>query len=580
MMLGNHMRPLVYALLIFLLAGGVMVGGLSGIPLLDDIPEIQGNPHIRELFPPWSALTGGYYLPTRPLPYLSFAVDYQIWGASFTGYHVTNILLHAATAALLFGVAWNLLNLRPPPGANDGTRDFLAFAIAALWAIHPLQTHAVTYVYQRMEVMMAFFALLAIFLFLRAVRSSRPGAWLAASTGAVAAAVASKEAAMVLPLVIAACDRTFVEPSLRKIFRHRGAYYAALAVIPGTLLFVILAGQVNSYDARSIRPSALEYFLTQPGVLLHYLRLTILPAGLCFDYAWPVARTWQSILPPLLIISAAGIASIWLFIRRSPLGWLGVSFFLLLAPTSSFRPVADIANEYRMYLPSAAIIALAVLLFWRLCHASFQRFPANTRLLGRCSLAIFIGAAIALAMATHRRNTLYQSSHALWEDVTRKAPHNSRAWAELALCVLRDGNFTLCAEYSQRALALDPKNAIAVTNLGAALIGLGRLEEARSCLETGAQLPQAPSELFVMLGQLAPDAYQADAYFRRALVRDSHNFVALNNVANALARTGNYREAIPLYERALLTAPNSSIPSAQIEQIRRNLDRARSLLGN
>jgi hypothetical protein len=107
--------------------------------------------------------------------------------------------------------------------------------------------------------------------------------------------------------------------------------------------------------------SPVEYALSQPGVILHYLRLCFWPQGQCFYYAWPVASTVWEIIPPLAVVVGLLLTTGWLVIRRPELAFLGGWFFVILAPTSSVLPIKDLAFEHRMYLPLAAVITVVVL---------------------------------------------------------------------------------------------------------------------------------------------------------------------------------------------------------------------------
>ncbi|MFM8707148.1 MAG: hypothetical protein ACKOHK_03425, partial [Planctomycetia bacterium] len=136
--------------------------------VFDDIPEIAANPALDRLWPPWGPMFGGEN-PARPLPYFSFAVDRALWGGEPFGYHLTNLLVHVVAALAL--VDFTRLPLLSPR-LRDRYRSqavLLALVIAGLWAVHPLQTQAVAYVYQRIESLAGMFCLLALAAFARAL---------------------------------------------------------------------------------------------------------------------------------------------------------------------------------------------------------------------------------------------------------------------------------------------------------------------------------------------------------------------------------------------------------------------------
>jgi hypothetical protein len=177
---------------------------------------------------------------------------------------------------------------------------------------------------------------------------------------------------MAIPVLLL-YDRAFISGSWRELFQRRGTSFVllllplivgAVKVLPGLLS---LENETAGFGAKSV--TALQYFFSQPAVLLHYLRLVFVPVGLCFDYGWPIEDRllmgW--IIPGLAIggLFAGSIYAYWSGASRG-LGWigfgfLGLAFFLILAPTSSFMPIADLAVEHRMYLPLMLVIAAAVL---------------------------------------------------------------------------------------------------------------------------------------------------------------------------------------------------------------------------
>ena len=124
---------------------------------------------------------------------------------------------------------------------------------------------------------------------------------------------------------------------------------------------------------------------SQPGVILHYLRLSVWPYPQCLDYGWPIETRWLvGIALPGLAVLGLLAASVVAMLRGRRIGFLGIAFFLILAPTSSFMPIQDLCFEHRMYLPLACVVTACVLAG----HAIFQRLPwpsART-----CSVAVLL----------------------------------------------------------------------------------------------------------------------------------------------------------------------------------------------
>ncbi|MFM7291150.1 MAG: hypothetical protein ACKO6B_07960, partial [Planctomycetia bacterium] len=416
------LSPRQSALCIAALTGLAYLSSFGGDFVFDDVPEIALNPSLDQLLPPWEAMFRGQKAPARPLPYLSFAIDRAVWGPAPFGYHVTNLLVHVVAALALFDFT-RLTLLSPRLRARWGSRAVpLALVIAGLWAVHPLQTQAVTYIYQRIESMAGMFCLLALAAFAHAAAAGWSWTWLGASVAASAAAMACKENAVVLPVLIVCYDWLFGPTASLADWRTRAwahkRFYLALAltwlVLAGVL--VSQAGEYQEFTAAERSP--LTYALTQPGVIMRYLRLAVLPLGQCLDYSgWPAVERFEpGQLPAYAAILALVAASMFGLIRRRPWAWLGVFFLGTLAPTSSVMPVEAFVNEHRMYVPLAAVVAAGVLAASecgpRLLHGMTRSLDAAS--LGRAGLCAAAIVAAGFILLTHARNQLYRSKAAIW----------------------------------------------------------------------------------------------------------------------------------------------------------------------
>jgi hypothetical protein len=405
---------------------------LRGGFVYDDVGEIAANPAIRTLWPPTVPMFGGRTLAARPLPYLSFALDFRLWGSDPRGYHVTNILIHACGSLLLLSIVRHVLASPRLPERLHPLALPAATATAAIWGVHPLTTQAVTYVYQRIEMLSAVFMLATLLTAVKgfgfdAATGPRSRGWLAASLACACLAMLSKETAVVLPLLVPLCFHVFAEPGPHGWIARQWRYCLCLAAT-WCVLAAVLAAESSSYAElrRPIHPP-LDYLLTQAGVILHYLRLAVWPSGLLLDHDWPLADApadyaWQA---PL--VAAAVGAAAWGAWRRRPWGFPAAAFFLLLAPTSSLLPVADIAVEHRMYLPLASVVGLAVAGgTWGLGVCADRRLAAAP-VLRRLAVGAVLLVVLALATTTHLRNRTYRDRWTMWHDVLAKNPTGVRA---------------------------------------------------------------------------------------------------------------------------------------------------------
>jgi hypothetical protein len=452
------------AVFVAILTGVAFLNSFAGKFVLDDIQEIERNPAMQRLLPPWQAMFVGNRLPARPLPYLTFAIDKSLWGDRPAGFHLTNLLVHVVAALAVYELA-RLTLLAPRLRSRWGDRAVpLAMIIAMAWAVHPLQTQAVTYVYQRIESMAGMFCLMSLVAYARAAATGWPRGLLAASVAAAAAAMASKENAVVLPLLILAYDWFFVAESprdwLRGLWRRR-LYVALLAatwlLVAGQLLF--LGGKYQEFREQKHVP--LHYALTQAGVILHYVRLAILPVGQQFDYSsWPVATSARQVLPALTVVLVALAVTAVGTIRRQPWAWPAVLFFLALAPTSSIMPIEAVANEHRMYVALAGVVAAVVLGVVAAADWIAARRPGWLPRDPRLPAAAAAVVLLLLVLATQFRNQLYSKVGGIWLDVLTKAPDNYRANWMLASIFDCAGETEIGVQFAERSVEHRPTSPV------------------------------------------------------------------------------------------------------------------------
>jgi hypothetical protein len=429
------------------------LNSLDGEFLMDDYAEILDNPLMDSPWPPWRVMLVGHQLPARPLPYLTFAIDHAIWGKRPFGYHLTNLAIHVVAALAVFFLARTTFTSPRLRNAFGGDADVLASLIAASWAAHPLHTQAVTYIYQRMESMTAMLCLVSLAAFAGAVARQWSTRWLTASVVASAAAMFSKETAVVLPLLIASYDWLLCGGQPAPAGR-RPRFYAALCAT-WLVLGAQMVAQSRRYGPTGIfEGSPLAYFLTQPRVIIHYLRLSFWPTGLCFDPNWPILENWSQIVPSLVHLIALGTTSLYGLVRRRAWAWPGVAFLLALAPSSSFLPLGAVAEEYRMYLALAAVAAAVVLGGHTLIHRWTR--PGSTRsLLSRGAAGLGLAAILVLVVLTQERNRVYSIPGGVWLDVIESGRKSTRAYWNLALaCDMHDG-FDAAMQYADEVCAIN-----------------------------------------------------------------------------------------------------------------------------
>jgi tetratricopeptide (TPR) repeat protein len=437
----------------------------------------------------------------RPVVDLTFALNDSLGGMDVGGYHLLNLTIHVLAALALFGVVRRTLELPFLARRFDERASMpAAFCIALLWMLHPLLTQSVTYIVQRTESLMGLFFQLTLYCFIRSACARRPGAlstplraprawsrgaWRAGAVAACALGMGSKQVMVAAPLLALLYDRSFVAGSFREALRRRWGLHLALAAT-----WLILAGSFREAFGRHPMSAGfalpgvtpLLYAWSEPGVILHYLRLVFWPSGLSLDYGWPVASSAREIAPGAVVVGILLAATLWALVRRPMWGFLGAWFFLILAPTSSFMPLRDLAFEQRMYLPLAAVVALAVLAAHRLGERLADRYLASEeeRRQARTAAAIvlMLPLTIALGCRTYVRNWDYRSAISIWSAAKEVRPQNPRAWNNLGWACFHAGRYDEAKVDCTEAIRLKPDYADAFNNRGLACAGMNSLDEA------------------------------------------------------------------------------------------------------
>ena len=494
----------------------------SGVFLFDDGLAIVDNPRIRSIDSPGDLFS---VLPPGPVITVTLAINYGLGGLDPFGYHAVNLLIHLGTGLLLFGIIRRTLLLLWCRRAASG----LAFASAAIWLVHPLQTESVTYIIQRYESLMALFYLLTLYCVIRGSGSDKSGAWYAGAIMACGLGMMTKESMVTAPLTVIIYDRIFLSGSFRRSIRSRKFLYLGLAATWILLILVVIKkpyAEWGGFGFAGISPG--QYLRSQSGVICHYLRLSFLPTPLCLDYGWPVAYRMVDIILPAILIGVIAIGTIRGLFKRLPIGFAGAWFFLALAPTSSIIPISDLAFEHRMYLSLAAVIVVMVVaLYWMLLRL-IPHHPLCRKIFISAILSPII---LTLVILTLQRNRIYYSAVIMWKDVVARRPDNPRGYYNLGNALAGAGELDEAINSYRRAISLRPRYGEAYYNLAHNLEKSGRIGEA--------------------IGK-----------YRQALVLNPESAETHNNLARALIKTGDETAASDLLRSAIRLNP--SLPEARI----------------
>ncbi|MEW5735932.1 MAG: tetratricopeptide repeat protein [Thermodesulfobacteriota bacterium] len=540
-------------------------GSLTGAFVFDDEPDILQNPYVRKPQFSLTLLRDMAYsaaLNNRPLVNMSLAANYAAGGFNPLTYHVVNLGIHALAGLFLF-FSLSLLFRRPAfeeRFARHGTA--LAFFIALLWALHPLQTESVTYVIQRCESLMGLFFLAAVFCALKGWSSRGPHIWHILAILCFFLGAGAKEIIAVCPPVILVMDMVANRKTVLRALKGSWLMYSGFAAgLCVQAWWIVSAGNPLAM-ARSLHYTRWEYLGTQPAVILHYLRLCFWPDHLFLDYyGWPLSGPFTTIWTSALVLAALALTAICVW-RKMPAGIAGAWFFLILFPSSSIVPLNNLAAEHRMYLPLAAVIALAVCLGFVLLSRLSRRMPE-----GRQGLPFMLGAvacllcAAGLGVRTHVRNQDYATESGMWRTIVEAHPAQPRARVNFCSALRKEGRADEAVVQCEEALRQKPGFSTALLNLGAIRAGRGQYKEALEYFL--AAYRSDPMDAMIVNNIGASFLYlnqpgQSVQFFQQALVIKPFHDIAAANLAFAYLLLGKDAESQAMAQRALGVNPQNS----------------------
>jgi protein O-mannosyl-transferase len=527
------------------------LNSFAGAFLLDDHRIILGQFTTHHLQSLSNVLRG-----ERPFVGFVNFINISLGGLNRWTYHAFNLIIHILSALTLFGILKRVFQRTHLKHQLGPVALPISFAIALIWAIHPLQTQSVTYITQRYELVCGFFYLFTLYSALKSVDASR---WQTLAIVSCLLGMFSKEVMITAPIVILLFDRLFLFDNWKTLLKKRKYLHLGLMATWIPFAFTLLQGNANQFahsagfDATSI--SAFHYALSQTGVLLHYLKLSVWPSSLCFDYLWPEVTSFSEALPSVLLMTPLLIALLVSLKYWPSIGFLGITFLLILAPTSSFYPILDLAVEHRMYLPLACVITLIVTLAYQLLN----RVPISKSAKSATSLFLLFIITGLLGSLTFKRNTVYASEISIWQDTVKKRPNNYRAHDSLGNALLRTGKLGEAKTYYLKSLELNPNYVEALVNLGKLLAQEGEhdlaIQRYEQALAIGPNQAEASYNLGRSLYDLG-DKSGAKERFEKALSINPHFAEAHNNLGALLYMEGKRLEAIAHYQEALRLRPD------------------------
>ena len=619
-------------ILLFLMIVLIYWNSLDAAWHLDDRPNILDNKglHITNL-QPGSLMRTFFTSPSsggtitnrlyRPIPCLTFAINWYFGKDEVFGYHVVNILVHILTAYLLF---LTILNLLKSPNLRDhyrGKEPFIAFLTAVLWGINPVQVQAVTYIVQRMASMAAMFYILGIYFYIKTRQSQYPVVRTLLLLGCALSfifALGSKQNTATLPFAIILIEiigfQDLNSPGGRRFFLGGLIAGGLLLVAFSVWLFLPddLFTVIKGYSGRPF--SLTERLLTQPRIVLFYLSLIFypLPYRLSIEHDITISTSlfdpWTT-LPAVLfhfVLIGIGLSQI----KKRPLWALAILFFYLNHIIESSIISLELIFEHRNYLPSLFLFLPVAAGFKKLLDIYQAKNTVFRSVLLYSSVLI-----ISITGAgTYIRNMAWATEKTLWEDAMHKAPNSHRplhnlAWAyytkigqydkaielykksldlrtnnnfanpialsNLALLYVHKKNYQKATELWQNALQLLPADDVIRHRY---VIGLIEMKNWNAALDNLNQLMiRHPAHFdfnylkgYVLLNQNQYEA--ALQYFEQCLNLVAENQQALIGAGICNNLMGHYERAEAIFGRVLKFAPDDDLTLLWLVETNLSLD--------
>jgi tetratricopeptide (TPR) repeat protein len=400
----------------------------------------------------------------RFFSFMSFALNYSYSGAELGSYFVVNVIIHALNSFLVFllaGIIFRTPAIREMEIAKHS--KWIALGAALIFLAHPLQTQAVTYIYQRLASLVSLFYLSTVFFFIKGrlsgAKNTRTAYFIATGLSFVIA-LFTKENSFTLPFALIVTEIMLFNKELK--IKTKYFVFAGLALVMGFALFFAFLdpakvfGVLENYNDERI--TSFNYLLTQFKVIPRYFFLMLFPVNQNFDHHIPAANSFADIEVIGGFIVTAGVLIFGLlFAKRNRLVSFGIIWiYITLAIESSIIPIMDVMFEHRLYLPMFGFAFILPVLAYKIAGAKNLKKAAYA-----------IGAiAVIFAFAAHLRNNTWQNEMTLWNDVIDKSPEKARGWFKRGQTFMNEGNEEKALEDFEKAIEIEPDFRSAYTYKG------------------------------------------------------------------------------------------------------------------
>ena len=492
----------------------------------------------------------GNYQPIRTL---SYALDYVLWGGRPFGFHLTNLILHAATVV---GVWLLIRKLFAEP---------VALIAAVIFAVHPIHVESVTWMSGRKDVLSLFFFLLAILWFDKAEAEKKRFPYVA-SILAAALALLSKLTTVSLPfcmLLMSICrDGWPKTPELVRKAARLAPHFLMVLLIVGLNFLRVDTGTTHGDSLGGLDSLggsvARDIRLSMPLVVCRYLGLLLVPCRLSTHY--DVARISEvfdmRLLIPIVLILAVAAAGIICFMRGQRaiafcVGWFGLTFL----PASNIVPAAAMMGDRYMHAPSIAFAALLAATMFYPVRTFAQNVKPSIRLVALFPVLV---AVLLLSVLTIRRNGDWRDTMTLFTRTRLVNPRSVDALLGIGAMYDGKGDYESAIKTYRQALEIEPDHYRVLYNIGVSYLKKGWFYQANQALEKSRDVnPSFPaSRVNLALSYHTQKRYEeAIVEHKEALRLDPENAVSHGDLGRIYMETGLAELALTELSRALSIQP-------------------------
>jgi tetratricopeptide (TPR) repeat protein len=566
---------LLLALGVFLIFGRTWSYGFVNF---DDDSYFSGNYHVKAGLT-WQgtlwAFKTDYASNWHPLTWLSLMLDAQLFGTGPAGAHLTNVILHAATAVLLFLLLNRLTGALWPSAL-----------VAAIFAIHPLRVESVAWVSERKDVLSGFFFMLTLLMYARYAQGVMRGARPAAGTESVATVpdpspatrypslfyglallffglgLMSKPMLVTLPFLLLLLDYwplnrfsqlTFDAQLFSKRLLQLTLEKLPFFVLSAASCMVTVLAQQQAIKTMDVLPST---FRLDNALISYvtYMEQMIWPENLAAYYPYHLNMpTWQIVSAGALLFFVTLCAV--LTARRSPYFLTGWLWYLgMLVPAIGLVQVGGQAHADRYtYLPQ---IGFVLAIIW-----AIKDLTGSWRWRRLVLIVTSLGLIAALMACAWQQTSYWQNDELLWEHAIACTSDNYTAYNNLGFVLAAAGRNTEAIKQYQQALELNPNFSDCANNLGTVFLHQGQLDKAQDyylqALAINPNLAETHNNLAILLTKQGKTG-EAIEHYRKAIELKPSRAEFYNNLGNLLTTQGRSAEAIPLFQKALEVEPDNA----------------------